>query len=517
MLGKLYCTIFFNLLIIFSISGQKLDWYIQPVLSDIDDIMIDEQTKNLIGVRKDNLWGVKTKTNEIVIPIAYKSVHISHDSKVIATFDGAKMAYFDGEGYTTTKEIGEQANTETVKKREEANRQYVVNNGGLYRIYHNKVQNYINKALDTVLRLTDTHDPVLYGDKYYVTNSFSPFISRIYDKKGNLLKTYDFPLNNLVENRQGFYTSWYAQKARLFDKDFNLIETPPCNGISIHDSLNFVVIENNKKYVIKDLKQNLLLKDSFPKSPFVASKSDNVVIPLNDHVLIYSLSTKKVDKYPFTTNYAENNNSLIIVKENGKFGIYDFLNKTYVQDAKFDFLSYTRKYFFATIGEKRSKQHEIFNADGQSIYSGYYNNFIFTNDGFILLDTLNTYNWYDKKGKLVKKFASDEYVEYNSESNTIRITPKGKDSKSYFVNEYFSQAEPKSYQALGSRLNPYSKKEVPIFLMMNSGKYGIIDINGKVILPPTFSKVIRTIQDKWFVEYNGKLGVFNLPKVPLKV
>ena len=50
---------------------------------------------------------------------------------------------------------------------------------------------------------------------------------------------------------------------------------------------------------------------------------------------------------------------------------------------------------------------------------------------------------------------------------------------------------------------------------MNNGKYGIIDINGKIVLAPTFSQIFRTIDDKWLVEYNGKLGVLNIPKIPM--
>lgn len=495
--------------------GQKLDWYIQPILTDIDDLSIDHNTKNIIAVKKGNLWGIKSKTNELIVPISYKSVHISHDSKVIATFDGEKMAYFDGEGYTTTKEIGEKANQETVKKNEDRNRQYVLDNGGLHRVYFNNVNNYIDKSLDTILRLTDTKEPRLYGDQYYVTLGISGKLSRIYDKKGNLVKSYDFPLNNIIVNRQGYYINSNTKNAKLFDKDFNLIEMSPCHSIRMHDSLNVMFIEYNKKFVIKDLKQNTLLQDSFPNLPFVVNNSDLVVIPHADHVLVYSLSTKKVEKQLITTSYPEKNIQKYIVKENGKMGAYDFKSKSYYLPAKFDFLSFTNNYYIGKYGDKKSKHHEIFNAAGQSIYSGYYNSMIFTKDGFLVLDTLKSYIWFDKNGKLLKKFESDMYIEYNNESNAFRINKKGSDSQSYFASEYFSQDNPRVFQALGTRLNSYAKMDTPLFIMMNNGKYGIIDINGKIVLAPTFSQIFRTIDDKWLVEYNGKLGVLNIPKIPM--
>lgn len=514
-LFKLSSIIIINCLLFSPSFGQKLDWFIPPVLTEIDDVHIDYYTKNIIAVKKGSLWGAKSMTNELIVPLSYKSVQISHDSKVIATFDGQKMAYFDGEGYTTSKEIGEKANQETVKNREDKNRQNILDRGGLHRVYFNKVQNYIDKSLDTILRLTDTKDPTLYGDKYYVTVGISKDITLIYDKKGNLLKSFDFVLNNIIENKQGYYINSRRKNSKLFDKDFNLIEMPQCDGIRIHDSLNVIFIEHNGKYVIKDLKQNTLIQDSFPQWPFVVDNSDLVVIPHTDHVLVYSLSTKKVDKLLMTTSYPERNNPYCLVKENEKSGAYDFATQSFFLPAKFDFLSFTNNYYVGKYGDKKSKHYEIFNSEGQSIYNGHCNNRIFTKNGFIVLDTLKSYTWYDKTGKIIKKFEPGVGVEYNSTLNTIRLSSKSGEAQVYFAAEYLTQDKPRSFQAIGERLNNYEKDVIPLFMIKNKGKYGIIDINGNIVLEPTFTRVLGTKDDKWFVEYNGKLGLLNIPKIPV--
>jgi len=508
----------FNIIVIYltlfsGLTGQKLDWYIQPVLTGIEDFEIEEYTKNIIAVRNDGKWGAKTTSNELIVPITYQTVNIYNVGNIISTFDGEKMAYFDSEGYSVTKEIAEKSNAESVKIREELNRQSLLNRGGLFRIYHNKVQNYINKSLDTILRLTDTSEPRLYGDKFYVTVGSN--ISRIYDKKGNLVKSYDFRINNLTENRQGYYTSWYAQRARLFDKDLNLIDVPVCNNITLHDSLNVMIIEKNNKFVITDFNLNLLLKDSFSILPFAIKKSDFIIIPLSDHTLQYSISNKKIEKLPFTVKNTDKNGRYLIVKELEKYGVYDFVNSSYFLPAKYDFLSFKNNMYIARHGDKKSKHYELISGKGESIFLGHYNNMNFTRDGFIIVDTTKNCLWYDKSGKLLKKFAPDEYVEYNKELNAFRLTKKGSGSKSYMVFEYFSKEKPRSFESLGERLNPYSKDQTPIYIMQDKGKYGIIDIHGKIILEPTFTKFIRTINDKWIVEYNGKIGALNLPKIPL--
>ncbi|MBK7633030.1 MAG: hypothetical protein IPJ13_01220 [Saprospiraceae bacterium] len=114
----------FNIIVIYltlfsGLTGQKLDWYIQPVLTGIEDFEIEEYTKNIIAVRNDGKWGAKTTSNELIVPITYQTVNIYNVGNIISTFDGEKMAYFDSEGYSVTKEIAEKSNAESVKIREE--------------------------------------------------------------------------------------------------------------------------------------------------------------------------------------------------------------------------------------------------------------------------------------------------------------------------------------------------------------------------------------------------------------
>lgn len=514
-LAPLLSIIFFYCFLFYPSFGQKLDWFIQPVLTEIDDVHIEYYTQNIIAVKKGSLWGVKSITNELIVPISFKRVHISHDNKVIATFDGEKMTYFDGEGFTISKEKGEKANSETVKNRENRNRQYILDRGGLFRVYFNEVHNYFNKSLDTILRLTDTKDPTLYGDKYYVTVGTNKDISRIYDKEGNLVKSFDFVLNNITENKQGYYINSRRKDAKLFDKDFNLIDMPKCDGIKIHDSLNVMFIEHNEKYVIKDLSQNTLIQDSFPQRPFVVENSDLVVMPHDDFVLLYSLSTKKTEKLSLTTSYPERNYPYCKVKENGKFGVFDFVSKTYFVPAQFDFLWFKNNYYVGKFGDKKSKHYEIFDSEGQSIYNGHCNNRIFTKNGFIVLDTLKSYTWYDETGKVLKNFEPGVGIEYNNTLNTIRLTKKSGEVQNYFIDEFLTLDKPRAFQAFGERLNTYEKNVVPLYAFMNKGKYGIIDINGKVVIEPTFTRVLEIKNDKWLVEFNGKIGLLNIPKIPL--
>jgi len=497
------------------LSGQKLDWHLQPVFTDVDDVDLEMSEKNRILVKKDRLRGVKTTTNEVIIPVQYKDLHIYHENNVISASDGKKMFYFDSDGYASTEELWTKANNALSNKNKQKQREYTLNSNKLYGIKVKGHTSYINKNLDTILRLTASNDPILFDDKYYATKGFDGKSTHIYHKNGNLYKILDFSPANLNFNR-GFYTCRFKHISYLLDSDFNEIMQSLSGSIRVDDSLDVIIFEHDKKYFITDFKLNKIINDTFPAYPHIIKNTSLILFPLPDRTVAVNVATKKSESYPFTTRTNDRTGTKLIIKENGKNGVYDFLNNNYLIPTKFDFMTHNNGYFIGKYGEKNTKHNEVLNGSGRSLYEGHCFSINVINEGFIITDTLRKIDWYDNTGKILKQFSAEYTLNFNPSSSTVTVLKKNEPSKTYFIHEYLSLEKPQFFEEIGERLNPKMKENVPIYSFKNKGKFGIIDSKGKIIIEPLFSRNIQVWEDKWVVEYNNKIGVLNLPKTPLK-
>ncbi len=508
-----FMMIFFSTTFLHDIQCQSPTWFLEPIYTDIDNINIENSTKNLIYVEKGRLKGVKSITNEVIIPIQYESLNLYAESNVISVHDGKQMLYFDLEGYSVSKEIGEKAHAHWFKMNTEKNKDYTLQSGKLFGIKAKGYTAYINKAQDTVLRLTDAVNPRLFDNKFYVAEGNGSQKTRIFDLNGNFYKSLDESPNNLVHHKKGFYTNRTKDKAFLYNKDFQPINIAPSNNIWLDDSLDIMIFEYNKKYLLTDLQLKPLLADTFNVYPHRINNSSLVIIPLSKETIIYDVENKQSFTFDFNTITNEKSGDVLAFKDKDeKRGLFNFSDKKVIVEPKYDHLTFRDGLFIGRFGDKKSKHHEILNKTGKVLFAGFYNSLMIIDDGYVITDTLNKVTWYNTEGKVLKEFANGHSLTFNKESNTVRVNKLNENAKVYFIKDFLTSEKPVSYEDVGNRLNPRDKNNIPLFILKNKGKYGIIDQNGKIIINPIFSKHAQLYQDKWVVEQNGKTGAIFIPK-----
>ena len=530
---------------IYSVTAQKLDWYIEPVITDAQTIMIIYDDHKFVIVKDENeLYGIKNYENKLIVPIEYKGISILRSEKVIRAskkYSGGVTHFYDFEGnkvedmpkHLAESILSEQSFHDTKEKLESyfrkfPNIKFELADKNIKKHWPNKIAyNAIDSQGDTIMK-NIKYDPNRKAYLKEIGTNYLYRMGKVFDYDGNLV--FDFGASNPIRVLNNDWISNFKEGTYyLYDDNFNLRVKDTMRIRRVIDSAYYLTDENKNgktQFYLKKLNGEKL--DLMPFESIYKIKGTNCyALEQREEERFAQIYNSKSDQ-AFHLKYRHGYRGLTSKKEDilqevyseGKFGVVNMVSGELFFDIEYGYVevydnyivtgpigSYSDKHAFNmySIYDKKGKLLKEVLATRPEIY-----------DQYILIKTQEDCSLYDGSFNVIKELDvnKDYFLSYRTRSLMLRSGNKN-ERRIYFIkdiiegkDDQYSRIEKFEYNWVEKNtLNMVPVRDVNNFV-------GALDLSGNETIPFVLDEIISTYrenQELLIVKKDGKIGVLRYP------
>lgn len=497
----------------FCLNAQSIDWFIEPVIDDADEIQVNPYERELIVFKKDSKYGVKNIDNEVIVPPNHSFLKISIDQKFIYLGDISRYKPPPGSLYVLSSETGDSismTHDEVLKC-------------ALEHPWKNKFDYH---TYDAVKAFTKQHDLVF--QKKQNPNYSNTY--KIFDKKNKLI--IDSIDQRVYYLKEGYIVVYRKKKAIVFNKSGQIVfKTKKChsftstgkglflfnakvlnqdwevveeglyrrNEIKLIDGYNLYLVEKNLKTYLKDIEGNLVLQDGF--QTIKQFNQDWLILDGKEKDKIYSLKKHKVT-YSINGNInyinpgpeAQEGNVTIRVPADHtiklskyKHGVYNYLKDILVVDTVYDHTSISRNNITARQLSETSKilkDYTVFDYEGKERFKIKAVFVSEANGNTFFIRSGNDYNsLVDSTGKTLM-MSTEKHVLMTCSRYWLFKYDIRRNSVFYLIDDLVRGVE-NEYDHV-SRFHNKTVPQDEYFIYAKNNRYGLMTPKEGVILQPEF-------------------------------
>jgi|GEM_PF-4083817 len=502
--------------------GQKVDWIVQPVIDNVDNISLHKENVDYVICTKDRKKGIRTKDNDVILPIEYSMVQIWNDGLHFSGTKDKEQFFLDKDGYTIDfKEVDEIQSKLFYKNKAKKHEEAVVKLNADYPFLKFEVD-------DQRVAISNTSGEILVkdvwvlksenfvGEKLFFCNDSDS--TYLIDSEKGILHSFDGTHYNYDKKNNGFFTISKRKKTSyLFNGDGEVV----CESeFVIREVLDkhkvFVGWKNKDESVILNFSGEPYFENAFKKVHKFYEIDDFLHLHTDTESFIYNFKDKSKFVVPEKSTYA---GDFLIVPNDTLHGAIHKTTQEPLIPVEYRVLRYYDG-FFITAAKKFKRnykkpkasyltQRKIINDKGEVIFDDVCKSIAKMNDYFLI--------YYENK-TLLTDLEINTLMEFG-ETETVTRLPKYKgnwigvkrnDKSQFFLTKQLLNGSKDSYERVNSKL--YKSDSYPTsYIVTKDGKKGIITVEGKIIFPIEFES-IESRSSKLIVKKDGKFGVAKRPK-----
>ncbi len=409
------------------------------------------------SVYSDGKWGVINSNGEVVIEPQYDEMPIIPNSSqtiFICTYD---VDY--NEGTYKTKVVNEKNNT--------------------------IISGYDNiQFIDNV----DSNGEIYYADNALIVEKDGKF--GLIDLKGNELLNIDYDEISVLNGVDNSLIIKKDDKVGLCDYDGNIIinvEYKEILAIGNDYKNGYIVIDNSGLYGIIAFNKTVIFENIYLDIKPIYS-SDKYVVKIDEGYRIVNKSGETLLDKSFE-DVKDVSDEIIVYKENGKYGITNIYLEEKVAASYDDLIIMNNSYYIA----QKDGKYGVINSDNEVQIDFQYIEIKYeTTAGIVIAETSDkNYDIYDST--MSRKLTVDS-IEVNDEYMEVIIGGTHK-----YYNFKFEEKDAKSIFSTNT-----------LFSDKQSGKYGFVDSNGKVVVKYEYDEVTEFNKYGFAgIKKDGLWGVIN--------
>lgn len=506
-------------LLVKTAHSQEANWVIEPVIEGVDEINPRWANYGLILITVDEKEGMINLENELRAPPVYKFAGVDFDGKVInAVKEDASNDFYSLSGKTISKE-----------QYREIRRKHWEKNGStessdVHKAFL-KLKPKVKLELVEDFKYRSKHFYKLFSPTNELLAERLNFKKHIiymnkfmaaYDDASKRHLVVDIYTGEVVHRGSGQQIKTSTSEQDYFiirnDEVANLF-SPKGKFIGEFEKFTFcenesygIGVKNGKAglYQLKSMKQiGELVNNIYDKSPFM-------VYEFSNKTAIYNTNNKKFIEIPYACKEyqkLEYQNHLILQEED-RLGLWDIKEESWIIKPEFATLVNTPFNHYIAKREKQLKRYShmtLFDSKGKMVYDEenlgiycYYKLFKVTEPN--RSTTLRSY----KKEEL-KSFSKDYTITSNGERNMLTvINEKARSSDTYHTTNFIEKEFPK-FDKIKQTIKSLKEPGKFWYIIMKDNLLGIIDYQGREILPTLYEKIdidefvkgyINVIKDK---------------------
>lgn len=529
-----FCLLLINIQVL---SSQKIDWYLEPVITDADEIVRIYKDHELVLIKsEDEFSGIKNFKNKLIVPVKYKSLWILESEKAIKAsekFSGGKQDFYDFEGNRIDdipkRKVSRILREQTVKRKKEKLEAYfrkfpkinfVEDESDKKRNHTSRVRYMaINSKGDTII------NNISYNPNFniYLQEVCGKYIFRkgkFFNFDGDLIKDFGGVLS-FRELDNGWMTIYYLDDGfHLYDQDLNFILKEETGIRSIIDSRYYITGGYLKKLTGKQINSKPF------KRVYKIEGTDCYSLENDDdgYAQIYNAETDKLFDLKYRHGYRNGEkrkkDNLQVVTENGKYGVVNMCDGKLLLEIEYGYAKVHDNYLVTapaefTKGKYEFNTYSILDRDGREIKTEFVREPRCFED-LIILKTKESQNLYDGDFNVVKEL--DYYEEYYFSDLTKTLTYVNFDAqerRNYFIKDILKGVDREyGHIEMIDSYKPGRKMKNFFPALGVNGLKGAMNALGEIIIPFVLDDILNIDHDNRdliIVKKDGKLGIIKYP------
>jgi hypothetical protein len=495
---KLFLNIFFLLLI--SCNGKSQETNVNLSKGNISYQEFDKETgwKRILLI-KPNKWGFVNNKNEIMIPFVYDFVNPFKNGLAYVENNGKKF-------FITLKNLNLANDFDEVR----------IFTFGLAAVSKNNKWGFIDETGKLVIPMI--YDEVGYFDQNSLSSVSKNGKSGFINKKGveiipiiyEMVKSEQ--LDDLVIVRKNYKWAFFDSKGKLLsDFLYNDVQSAWKGDKTTFFENGPASVKKNGKYsfISKDLKpafSNLV----FDSATSFDSKRNAIVMNKGKFGIIKNDGKIAVPlQYDLIENFNSNGNPNPQFYNFKKGNIYGLWNRNLkiIGESREEFYDRTYSNQIAYISFKNLKgKYGLVNAEGvEQIPFIYDESLNFDGENFSIAEKNHLFGMIDINNKELIPFKYTEFSKLDTDKNFLFIVSNKSETR---IINLENKTILSGYKSIQSIFNDPLK-----FIVQKDKKFGIIDINHKIILPLEYDEISNWTEygpeHSKFIKKNGKIGLID--------
>ena len=411
---------YFFLILMFSstsIKGQDIDWYIEPIITDVHGIWKVDEKDSLLFVEDGNEnFGIKDFRNKWIVPVKYKGFNLLPELgaiQALSRYGAGPYDYYDYDGNLiepiSKYKVKHELNKIAFKKKMKLLEELTINYPGIHfeivkkdlqPFQHREVAfNAINSEGDTIIK--DIKKSISNRGLNRLYNK-----GRLYNLKGQLI----FDFGELIPYdvfKNGWFTAFdpRTEEYLLFDDKYNLIESSEERMIRLEGSGHFVTDRNfggKLQYFLHTFSGHQVNEEGVDYIEEIKGCPCYLLYKRDDQFWTYCSNNQNFNKSKFLLgkplSHERLKDRIQAVKQGSNYGVIDLCTEEIILPPQFGYVRVYRNYI-VTAPKNMKKGKGAF----------------------------NNYSFWDRKGKLlntlysVKPSVLDEYIILKSEKEHILV------------------------------------------------------------------------------------------------
>lgn len=493
------------------LNSQNYDWVVKPIISEVDHIFLFSDSSNLVKVKKDKFFGVKTLQNKLVLPTAYESVILYGNDEIIRANENGKNIYFNSAGEKTSADLSsfnrssnrnvDNANIKIIKELAEQIK-------GTYSI------EVIGGR--TVYSLLNREGRLIVSN---ITNpSNIEFLSnQVFIYKESTKNAYQFRnINGVIGEFSGCF---YRNKIETNGIDLFIVENPKTRERVLFDAeFKRIIMKENihlidsSQYFIGEVAGQYSLYDKrfrkvndLPASSFtILPNNKGIYLEYQSYTHYYDLITGTDQVLDFKIHKFNQSNQVGIANDgDGKFGIYSKENGSLISKLKFEechlfsdyCICYPEKY-----QPKSPQLYHLFDDKGKLIYKDNSIGISRLEKSYFINKENKDHFIIDENGKKILDGAANFLLRPYDNLYWVKSNNIVGETNYYFVPELI-KGKKVEYNSPGQKILDKRNHSITYFIVSQNEKWGLIDLECNQIIPYEFEAIeiqneIKNVKDK---------------------
>ena len=510
------------------LSAQTIDWVIEPMITDADEIMLNQNQQekiNLIAFKKEGKWGMKNERNELLAPAEFDGAQVWLTGKYFDMRKGSLQRYFDTDGYEVDySEVKPYQSKVQSRKKIKELEDDIASLEEKYDWIDFNIEDIRIVALNKISK--DTISSIVFKSKIHVTEEgysiWSDYKTRslnIKDRTGKIVRTIEGD-TKFVELRSDRFLIRKGSKKGLLDAKGNVILKTEYENINFVSDSYIEISREGEIIELADLDGKVI--PGMSGVSIYKSKVENKIIikKANYETTIFDEITKKSVTYPFRLVGNVMSSSIYQVKNSDTLsGLYNIVTDEEIVPCKYRRVKRNGSYFmvgnYKVVKSKRRKQtlqyRSIINNKGDVILQDSMIGFDLIDNKLIsVLGSNKIIKIYKTDGTFVEELAEKSSIRSSKNPNYFMIT--GTKNGYVKVDQYLLGKMETSYESVGKPLSNRSKTKI-YSIVKRGGKVGLIDQQGNTIIPLELDGILLNSSSKKYVvvKKDDKWGVIINP------